>query len=444
MKKIIYLVVVVCFGFTSCQQDDRESELNEELQKVLEDAGEGQGYSYFLLPDASDYNSIPQDPNNQLTKEKVELGKLLFHETAFGTIGKFPITVKEYSCASCHHAGAGFQSGLAQGLGEGGEGFGLMGEGRTRNQLCASELCDVQPLRSPTVLNGAYQPLMLWTGQFGATSFNIGTEDQWTPETPKETNMLGFEGLETQAIAGLTVHRMEYDKESVTNNGYKSMFDNVFGNVEVASRYSTVNAGLAIAAYERTLTAYNAPFQKYLRGNQYAIPDFQKEGAILFFGKANCSTCHTGPALNKMEFHALGLDEFDQSIVTHYNPEDPAKFGRAMFTGKENDRYKFKTPQLYNLKDVNFLGHGASIRSIKEMVDYKNNGTPENNSVPLSQISDEFKPLGLTDLEVEKVVAFIKYSLYDPNLDRFVPSSLPSGACFPNNDDQSREDLDCD
>ena len=443
MRKIIYLFFTVCVGFTSCQQDDREAELNDELQKVLQDAGNGLGYSYFLLPDATDFNSIPQDPNNRLTKEKVELGKLLFHETAFGTTGEFPITVKEYSCASCHHAGAGFQSGLAQGLGEGGEGFGFMGEGRTRNQLCAPELCDVQPLRSPTVLNSAYQPLMLWNGQFGATSLNTGTEDQWTPETPKENNKLGFEGLEVQAIAGLTVHRMAFDKESVTSNGYKSLFDQVFGNVAETNRYSTINAGLAIAAYERTLTAYNAPFQKYLRGNQYALPDFQKEGAILFFGKAQCNTCHTGPALNKMEFHALGLNEFDQSMVTHYDPEDPSQLGRAMFTGKENDKYKFKTPQLYNLKDVNFLGHGASIRSIKEMVEYKNNGIPENTDVPAGQISDEFKPLGLTTTEIEKVEAFIKYGLYDPNLDRFVPSSLRSGACFPNNDDKSREDLDC-
>ena len=34
------------------------------------------------LPSAYDFNRIPQDPQNPLTKEKVELGKLLFHETA--------------------------------------------------------------------------------------------------------------------------------------------------------------------------------------------------------------------------------------------------------------------------------------------------------------------------------------------------------------------------
>ena len=34
-----------------------------------------------------------------------------------------------YSCSSCHHAGAGFQSGLQQGIAEGGSGFGLKGEG---------------------------------------------------------------------------------------------------------------------------------------------------------------------------------------------------------------------------------------------------------------------------------------------------------------------------
>ena len=66
------------------------------------------------------------------------------------------------------------------------------------------------------MLNVAYQKVMLWNGQFGATSVNTGTESQWTADTPIETNFLGFEGLETQAIAGLGVHRMKVNPEFFT------------------------------------------------------------------------------------------------------------------------------------------------------------------------------------------------------------------------------------
>jgi len=406
MKRFIYTLIISTIVLASCQQEVEENPLHLELQEALQTASNGSGVDFFRLPDANDFNRIPQDPKNPLTTEKVELGRLLFHETAFATAGEFPITVGEYSCATCHQSKAGFQAGIAQGLGEGGQGFGVMGESRTRNLLCDPAKCDVQPVRSPTILNTAFQPLMLWNGQFGATDQNIGTEAQWTEETPKAINKLGFHGLEVQAIAGLKVHRIAVDEEAVTQHGYKDMFDQAFAQSPSTERYTLENAGLAIAAYERTVNSYNAPFQKYLRGNKYALSDYQKEGALLFFGKANCASCHTGPALNKMEFHALGLNEFKVEEVTHYDPEDPAQLGRGSFTQRAEDMYKFKTPSLYNLKDVEFFGHGASLRSIEDVINYKNAAVAENS--------------------------------------RFVPTSLPSGNCFPNNDDTSKSDIGCD
>ena len=441
MKHLTYILLLSSIAFLSCGDDHKTDEIDEQLKDALITVG--QSLDYYRLPSSNDYSSIPQDPNNPLTTEKIELGKLLFHETAFATGGEFPITNFEYSCASCHHAAAGFQAGIAQGIGEGGEGFGDMGEGRVRNSLCAADMCDVQPIRTPTVLNGAFQPLMLWNGQFGATSLNEGTDALWTEGTPKEKNHLGFEGLEIQAIAGLGVHRIEIDETSVTEHDYKELFDDAFGNINVQERYTLTTAGLAIAAYERTIMANESPFQKYLGGNNYALSDHQKKGATLFFGKAKCATCHTGPALNKMEFHALGMNEFEPEAVTHYDPEDPAQLGRFTFTGKEEDKYLFKTPQLYNLKGLNFLGHGASFNSIREVIEYKNKGIAENGNVPVEVLSDEFTPLGLTSEEIDQLVDFIEYGLFDPNLDRYVPKKLPSGNCFPNNDSVSQMDLGC-
>ncbi len=444
MNYIKIIILLSIFTFISCGNDKDDTEIDDELKATLIQASNGEGLDIYKLPKATQLEKIPQDPKNILTTAKIELGKNLFHETSFATGGEFPITIGTYSCATCHHAEAGFQAGVAQGLGEGGEGFGIYGEERNRNLLCEASKCDVQPLRTPTTLNGAYQPLMLWNGQFGSTSLNEGTEELWPEDTPIAINFLGYEGLEVQAIAGLKVHRMEFNEASVTQHGYKAMFDEIFSDFTSEDRYSLETAGLAIAAYERSLLPYKAPFQKYLHGNREAMTTEMKEGANLFFGKAQCGTCHTGPALNKMEFHALGMNEFKQDQVTHYDPLSPAQNGRYSFTKDEDDRFKFKTPQLYNLKKIDFLGHGASFSSIQDVVAYKNKGVAENANVSKSQLASGFHALGLTEVEMMKISTFIADGLFDADIKRYVPTSLPSGNCFPNADTQSKIDLGCE
>ena len=130
---------------------------------------------------------------------------------------------------------------------------------------------DVQPIRSPAVLNTAYQEVMLWNGQFGAIGVNAGTEACWTKRTPKETNYLGYAGLETQAIAGLDVHHMGLVKDMAQQLGYDQLFDPAFPATPDSLRYGTVTAGLAIAAYQRNLLASRSPWQRYLRGREAAL-----------------------------------------------------------------------------------------------------------------------------------------------------------------------------
>ena len=295
-------------------------------------------------------------------------------------------------------------------------------------------------------MNAAYQIVMLWNGQFGAQGVNAGTESNWTAGTPKAVNHLGYHGLETQAIAGLSVHRMAINQTLLEGIGYKDMFDQAFSDWPEDKRYTTETAGLAIAAYERTLLANQAPFQRWLKGEHNAMNDVEKEGALLFFGKANCVSCHTGPALNSMAFYALGMNDlFDCPEQTFKTAVDsPEDLGRGGFTGLPKDMYKFKVPQLYNMKDSPFFGHGASLRSIRDVVVYKNNAIPENSDVPQAQLAPEFHPLGLTELEIDAITAFLENALYDPALMRYQPTSILSGQCFPNNDPVSRQDLGCE
>ena len=428
---------------TACQRDEPLNfDHGTELEELLQQYG---GKEQFLLPDGSDLSAIPQDPRNPLSAEKVALGQLLFHETAIGTHGKSATAVGTFSCASCHFAGAGFQAGTFQGIGEGGEGFGLNGEARHRAAAVPFSDVDVQPIRSPAALNTAYQEAMLWNGQFGATGVNAGTEAGWTAGTPKETNQLGYQGLETQAIAGLGVHRIGLDHTQADALGYAALFRAAFPGVTDTALFTTLYAGLAIAAYERTLLADQSPWQRYLRGDENALDAPQRAGAVLFFGAGGCVDCHSGPALNSMAFYALGMDDLvdcaEPTIRT--SVDNVENLGRGGFTGRDEDLYRFKVPQLYNLKSSPFYGHGASFRTVRDVIAYKNTAVGQNDRVPAERLAPEFRPLALTETEIDQLTAFIEEGLYDPYLDRYVPGSLPSGQCFPNHDEASRQDLGC-
>jgi cytochrome c peroxidase len=221
---------------------------------------------------------------------------------------------------------------------------------------------------------------------------------------------------------------------------YEDLFDIAFPSWPQATRYTVRTAGMAIAAYERTLLANQAPWQDWLRGNTSAMTESEKRGAVLFFSKAECYKCHTGPALNSMAFYGLGMNDLNGADVAAQTTND---LGRGGFTQNPEDNYKFKVPQLYNLKDSPFFGHGGNFTSVREVIEYKNNATPENPNVPESQLAAEFHALGLTDSEITDLVNFIENALYDANLMRYTPDALPSGFCFPNNDAISVIDQGC-
>ena len=436
------LLLLCLLLISSCVREN--DNLDNELENALIEASNGQGLGFFQFPESDDFEAIPQDPKNPITSEKVALGKLLFHETGISVNPKRPESTETYSCASCHHVKAGFQACRVQGVAEGGLGFGVSGESRISNPNYLHSELDVQPIRTPAALNIAYQKNVLWNGQFGATGVNEGTESEWTAETPKAVNHLGFEGTETQAIAGLAVHRMAI-KNSIAemSTDYQGLFAAAFPDVSAEDKFTNETAGLAIAAYERTLLATEAPFQKWLKGNTNALTEAQKRGAILFFGEAQCNACHTGAALNSMEFHALGMNDLQGFGVYGDGPQEADKQGRGGFTKKAEDMYKFKVPQLYNLKDSPFYGHGGTFYTVEEVVRYKNEAIPAQTDVPESQLAAEFVPLGLSEQEISDISDFIENGLYDPNLQRYVPESLPSGNCFPNNDAVSKSDLGC-
>lgn len=441
---LIGLVVLSSCENEPTNYESLQSDLDLELQSKLDIASNGVGPSYYILPESDDFSSIPQDPLNPITAEKVALGKLLIHETALGGNPKMEEMNGQYTCASCHPVASGFFAGRRQGIGEGGVGFGIAGESRTFNTEMPLDSIDMLAIRPPTLLNLAYQDVMLWNGQFGGTGTNAGTEAQWQ-DIPE--NSQGFQGVEVQAMQGQLEHRLKIDEDFVDNFNYRALFDAAFPNISEADRYTRETGALAIASFNRTILANEAPWQDYLKGDFDALSETEKRGANVFFGNGRCYECHNGPALKDQGFHAFGFGDFDGSNEAIIRPDidfEAVKKGRGGFTQNPEDNYKFKTPTLYNIVEAGALGHGGTFASVQEVVEYKNNGVTQSQEVPDTQLAEQFGTINLTNSEISDLTSFLENALRDPNLERYVPDAINSGNCFPNNDPQSRVDLGCE
>lgn len=444
MSKISLLAsLLTLLMFSSCTKMTMVpvDELDTSLKQMVKNASEDNTLEYWVLPDSDDFASIPQELKNPLTESKVELGKLLFYETAFGTEAEDVASIATYSCATCHIPSAGFRPGSAQGIADGGVGFGSNGEDRVKNVSYDELDMDVQGARPLSLLSVAFVENTMWNGSFGSFGVNEGTENLWVGKLG--LNNLGTQGMESQNIDGIETHKMHYDLEAIEENGYKELFDQAFPDFPETNRYSDTTASFALSAYLRTLFPNKAPFQTWLKGDPFAMTDEEKAGAMLFFGKAACTGCHSGPGLSSVEFHALGVYDMYQRPSFGTNAADLRNFGRGGFTGLAEDNYKFKVPQLYNMRDTKFYFHGSSHTSIRSVVEFFNEGIGENPNVPAEQLSDKFNPLFLTDKEMDQLTSFLDNALRDPDLMRYQPDEVLSGNCIPNADFQSQLDLGC-
>ncbi|MEP7197306.1 MAG: cytochrome c peroxidase [Saprospiraceae bacterium] len=426
----------------NCKKKESTSQVNStSLKKLLESKSNNLGLQFYMLPESDDFKSIPQDSSNPISAIRIKLGRMLFFDPSLSFDPKCKAAARTYSCASCHFADAGFQAGIRQSIAGGGQGHGFL---RRKHPMCDTLDIDVQLLRTPSIVNCAYQEVQLWSGKFGCSGPNLGTDSLWTKGSFLELNKLGMQGVETQARVALEAHGIRMNPELILNTEYGPMFDSAFRSVHPNLKYRRFSMAKAIAAYERTVLTNQAPFQKWLKGDSNALTNKQIKGANIFFGKADCIQCHTGPALNSMRFEALGFSDMEgPDLIEKKDAPEDIRLGRAGFTHREEDKFKFKVPQLYNLKNIEFLGHGGNFCSVREVISYLNDGKPQNEHVDKKHLSPFFKPLHLSKNEIEELTDFIENALFDPNLKRYEPTKVPSGFCFPNSDQLSRIQLGC-
>jgi len=326
----------------------------------------------FGLQAAKQNIFIPE--NNPITRAKIELGRQLYFDTRLSADSSV-------SCASCHDPSQGFAAETQFGVGireqEGG-----------RN--------------SPVAYNRILSREQFWDGRAATL------EEQAVGPIANPIEMGNQHDACVACLSGIPA--------------YKKQFESIF-----EEGVTIENVGKAIATFERAIVTGPAPYDYYdplekfrqvfaddledldaLREDdpelveQYeALVKATKEnpmsesaidGMKLFFGKANCKTCHAGANFTDEQYHNLGVG------MTAETPD----LGRYEVTKDEAAKGAFKTPTLRNIAKSRPYMHDGSQETLEEVMAWYTKG-----GHPNPWLSDKMKKLDLTKQEEADVVAFM-------------------------------------
>lgn len=261
-------------------------------------------------------NRIYQPADNPLTKEGVQLGRMLFYEKALSANNSI-------SCAGCHRQELAFADDKKFSTG-------FDGVATDRNAMALVNLLWVRNY--------------FWDGRVSS--------------------------LEKQAGIPLThPHEMGQTMEAAVSalqrtRRYPPAFRRAFGSDTITAEKITK----ALAQFERTLISCNAPYDKYLRG-EYTPTASEMNGIALFFANpvpernirgAGCGQCHGGPKTFTELFHNNGLDSI------------PADAGREKITGYENDRGRFRVVTLRNIAVTAPYMHDGRFATLEQVIAHYN------------------------------------------------------------------------
>jgi cytochrome c peroxidase len=374
--------------------------------------------------------SAPFPLDNPPRQERIALGRLLFYDPILS--GE-----KDVACGTCHHPAFAFAD--RRQFGAGVSGVGLGPDRLVSSSSVSGNPVALEPRNTPTIFNAACNAdstgipaekgFQFWDGRVRSL------EVQATKPITSRVEMRGdaYPGTDAEATAvalDSVLNRLrripEYDQR------FRQAFPEEAQQVDQGLRDYLIDSSTyarAVAAFERELVTRNSPYDRYALGDDNALTAQQKHGLELFFTKGGCNACHSGPMFSDFEFVVQGVPQ--EGTGKAVLPGDDA--GREEFTHNVADRYAFRTPTLRNVELTPPYMHDGVFESLEEVVRFYNSGAqPRHPSVSDQMLDPDLRDtLGLTDTEMQDLVAFLK-SLTDPGtaLDPFllsVPDRVPSG-----------------
>src|SRR5262249_21634107 len=121
------------------------------------------------------------------------------------------------------------------------------------------------------------------------------------------------------------------------------------------------HAANAIATFERQAFAKtNTAFDRYLQRDDNALTLDAKRGALIFFGRGTCSSCHNGPLLGGQQFANVGIPQIGPGTGSAM----PLDAGREDFFGAQpppnGPFFQFRVPPLRNVElSAPYMHNGA-------------------------------------------------------------------------------------
>lgn len=303
------------------------------------------------------FEAIPQTPpalpGETSTPEKLALGKMLFFEPRLSDSN-------EISCATCHNISMG---GVDAGALSGGH----------NAQLAGREVL--------TVLNAVFNKSQYWDGRAADLKDQVVNSVMANPKAMLKTRggPIAINPIELGATRQREIERLK------AIPGYVDAFKKAFPDQPDPMVYD--NVGRAIALFESTLITPDAPFDRWLKGDDNALTAEQQQGARLFMDKG-CASCHNGVNIGGSSYARFG-------VVTPPPPEylPPDDLGRFGVTKAVADKYAFKVPSLRNVELTGPYFHTGATFDLKQAV----------NVMAAAQLGAQ-----LSDDEASKIVAFLK------------------------------------
>jgi len=279
---------------------------------------------------------LPLPDSVDVNMDKVLVGRSLYFDTALSGDG----TV---SCATCHMLEHGGAEPRKTSTGIGGQ---------------------IGPINSPTVLNSSYNFVQFWDGR----AKDLQEQAAGPVENPIEM------GTKWDDVV----------KRLAKNEEYAATFAKLYDD-----GITKDNVTDAIAEYEKSLITPSR-FDAYLKGDQDAITDAEKQG-YQTFKEVGCTACHSGINVGGAMFQKMGLVK--DYFKDRGTPITEADLGRFNVTKNESEKHFFKVPTLRNVELTSPYLHDGSRATLEETV--KVMGT--------YQLGRE-----LTDAQVNSIVAFLK------------------------------------
>jgi cytochrome c peroxidase len=256
----------------------------------------------------------PIPPAPPVDPDVLELGKRLFHDERLSTDGST-------SCATCHDIAAGGDDGLPTSMGVAGS---------------------LGAVNAPTVLNAVHNFRQFWDG--------------------RAADLL--EQADGPLLAAGEMGWSDWDAllgEIERHPDLVELFDRAFDAPPSRERVLQ-----ALVAYETALVTPNAPFDRWLRGEQSALSP-EAHAGYLEFKRVGCIACHQGVNVGGNMFQRVGRVQ----ASPFEDPEHAAdNLGRFEQTGVQRDRFRFKVPSLRNVALTAPYLHDGSLEDLPSTIQF--------------------------------------------------------------------------